>query len=307
MSFEDILKSNTPPQKDDLTDEDLRRLFMKYKGLLKDQERDKSFWAATNENLKIAYEKLDEKDRELEKAYSIIHEDLSIAEKIQRGLLPSLSGQMKSDLDIAVYHKQLFEVGGDYYDFFKTKNEKYAIGVFDISGHGVSAALVMVYLKAQFMQIMERLESPKKIVEWVNSTSFNFLKSVKRYATVNFVVFHQDKLRYVCGGGFGLLIGHDKISTFEKRDHFVGLRDKPFHEYELPFSKDDILVLYTDGMIEAQNDRNEDYTIARLKQMVINNTDKHVDDILKLCLNDYQNFRSKDSDDITLLILRKRV
>ena len=60
MNLEELLKSNTPPKKDELTDVDLRRFFMKYKGLLKERERDKAFWAATNENLKLAYEKLDE-------------------------------------------------------------------------------------------------------------------------------------------------------------------------------------------------------------------------------------------------------
>ena len=60
MNLEDLLNCKTLPKKDDLTDEDLARLFIKYKGLLKKIERDKAFWAATNENLKRAYSKLDE-------------------------------------------------------------------------------------------------------------------------------------------------------------------------------------------------------------------------------------------------------
>ncbi|MBA7613828.1 Phosphoserine phosphatase RsbP [subsurface metagenome] len=307
MNLEELLQSKTLPSKTDLTDEDLARLFRKYKGLLKEQERDRAFWAATNENLKIAYEKLDEKDRELAKAYAIIQEDLSVASRIQRALLPEPSDAMVEELDLAVYHEQLAEVGGDYYDFFKTRSGSYAIGVFDISGHGVSAALVMTYLKAQFMQILERLESPKEIVEWVNQISFSFLKSVKKYATVNFVVFGQDKLRYVCGGGFGLLLRNKQSCPFYKRDHFLGLREKPFHEQELPFKKGDILVLYTDGMIEAQNERNEDYSVKRLNDLIANNFKKPVKDILNLCLEDYRNFRYKDTDDITLVILRKKL
>jgi len=306
MSLEDLLGSKKTPEKDEISDEDLHRLFMKYKGLLKERERDKAFWAATNENLKLAYEKLDEKDRELERAYSIIHEDLKVAKQIQEGLLPNLTERMKSELELEVYHKQLLEVGGDYYDFFKSKGGSYAIGVFDISGHGVSAALVMTYLKAQFMRITDKFQSPKEIVEWVNSTFYSFLKSVKKYATINFVVFNKDKIRYVCGGGFGLLVRGKKSYTFKKGDQFLGLRNKPFHEYELDFTKDNILALYTDGMIEAQNEKKEDYTVARLNRIVIDNSEKPVEDILKLCLEDYQNFRTTDSDDITMLIMRKK-
>ncbi|MEE9376899.1 MAG: PAS domain S-box protein [Candidatus Lokiarchaeia archaeon] len=60
MLFEELFNSKTPPKKDDLTDEDITRLFIKYKGLLKKQERDEAFWIATNENIKRAYSKLDE-------------------------------------------------------------------------------------------------------------------------------------------------------------------------------------------------------------------------------------------------------
>jgi sigma-B regulation protein RsbU (phosphoserine phosphatase) len=98
---------------------------------------------------------------------------------------------MLEQLELAVYHKQMTEVGGDYYDFFRTRDGHYAIGVFDISGHGVSAALIMAFLKAQFMQTMEQVERPKDIVEWVNNASLAFLREVRRYATVNFVVFDE--------------------------------------------------------------------------------------------------------------------
>ena len=307
MSIEDFLKAKAPPKKDDLTNDDICKLFMKFKGLLKERERDKAFWAATNENLKTAYEKLDEKDKELEKAYSIIRDDLSVAQKIQQGFLPCLTEQMKAEIGLAVYHKQLFEVGGDYFDYFKTNSGRYVIGVFDISGHGVSAALVMTYLKAQFMQIMEKFEAPKEIVEWVNAQSFNFLRSVKKYATVNFIVFLENAIQYVCGGGFGLLLHGDQTFTFEKRDHFLGLRNKPFHQYELPFHKNDLLVLFTDGIIEAQNDKKEDYTVARLKKLIIDNSKKSPEEILSICREDYEKIRHNDFDDITLLILRKKV
>lgn len=60
MNLEELLKSNRPPKKDEITDEDLAKLFMKYKGLLKQWERDKAFSAATHENIRIASANLDE-------------------------------------------------------------------------------------------------------------------------------------------------------------------------------------------------------------------------------------------------------
>lgn len=307
MSLDELLASGNVPTKKDITEEELAKLFRKYRGLQKKQERDQAFWAATNENLKIAYEKLDEKDKELARAYAIIQDDLCVASKIQGALLPQPPPKMASELELAVYHKQLAEVGGDYYDFFNIRPGGYAIGVFDISGHGVSAALVMTYLKSQFMTVLESLESPKEIVEWVNSTSHDFLKTVKKYATVNFVVVGKAALRYVSGGGFGLLLRGKDRAVFQKRDAFLGLRRRPFHEYELPFKKGDLLAMYTDGIIEAQNSKGEDYSVQRLNDLIVENAEKPVEDILDLCVEDYTSFRSKDTDDITLLIVRKKV
>ena len=307
MNLEELLSSGTVPTKEDITEEDLTRLFRKYRGLQKKQERDQAFWSATNENLRIAYEKLDEKERELARAYGIIQDDLSVANKIQTALLPQPSAKMAEELELAVYHKQLAEVGGDYYDFFNTRSGSYAIGVFDISGHGVSAALVMTYLKAQFMTILETFDSPKEIVEWVNNTSFDFLRTAKKYATVNFVVMNTKALHYVSGGGFGLVLSGKRKQIFEKQDAFLGLRRRPFHEFQLPFTKGDLLALYTDGITEAQNEKGEDYSVQRLTDLIIHNAAKPVEEILNRCLEDYTEFRSKDSDDITLLILRKKV
>jgi len=66
MDLEELLRSDTPPKIDRITGEDLHKLFWKCKGLLREQERSEAFWTATNENLRIAYEKLDELVKELQ-------------------------------------------------------------------------------------------------------------------------------------------------------------------------------------------------------------------------------------------------
>lgn len=305
LTLEDVLASGDPHLVTGLDERELTRLYWKYRGLLKTQERDTAFWASTNDNLKVAYERLDEKERELAAAYQMIREDLEVARSVQSALLPRMYASMAAELELGVYHQQLSEVGGDYYDFFRTPTDRYAIGVFDISGHGVSSALVMAYLKAQFMTIMERLDDPAEIVEWVNKASFDFLREVRKYATVNFVTFEERVLRYVCGGGYGLLLGHGHEHTFHKRNHFLGLRLKPYQQDELPFETGDILALYTDGMVEAQNKKGEDYTVRRLNDLVKAGRERPVQEIVDSIVADYQSFRDKDSDDITLLVLRK--
>lgn len=306
LTLEQVLAGGDPEQIDRLDPEERARLFWKYKGLRKQVEVDNSFWQSTNDNLKHAYEKLDEQERELARAYGIIREDLAVAQNVQRALLPRIFGEMEAELELAVYHKQLTEVGGDYYDFFRLPNNRYAIGVFDISGHGVSSALITAFLKAQFMQVMEHFDSPQGIVEWVNRASFNFLREVRKYATVNLVTFAQDHLRYVSGGGYGLLVHQGEQHHFAKKNHFLGLRLKPYQEFTLPFEPGDVLALYTDGIHESQNSEGVDYTVKRMNDMIAGMTDKHPEEILNAVVHDYENFRHADSDDITLIIARRK-
>ena len=91
----------------------------------------------------------------------------------------------------------------------------------------------------------------------------------------------------------------------DRRNHFLGLRQKPYVEKDLPFVVGDLLVLYTDGMVEAQNADGADYSVARLNGIVRKYRDLSTDDIVRLCVEDYQSFRTQDSDDITLLVARK--
>ncbi|MBL9099716.1 MAG: SpoIIE family protein phosphatase [Myxococcales bacterium] len=304
--LDEVLEQGEAARVHELAREDLERLFWKYKGLRKQVERDTGFWRATNDSLKLAYERLDEQERELARAYQTIRNDLEIAQQVQHALLPKQYPDMTAQLELAVFHKQMTEVGGDYYDFFRTREGNYAIGLFDISGHGVSAALIMAFLKAQFMQTMEQAARPKEIVEWVNNASLAFLREVRRYATVNFVVFADQAIRYVCGGGYGVLVRGGEIHTFSKGDPFIGLRRRPFTEFELPFYAGDLLALYTDGLVETQNAAGEDYTSRRLNNLIREHAHEPVARILERCVADYRGFCRDDTDDITLILLRRR-
>lgn len=243
-------------------------------------------------------------ENELELQNRIVSEDLEVAQGIQQSLMPD-PAMLAGVFDIAIYHKQLTEVGGDYYDFSQLPGDRFAVSVYDISGHGVSSALIMTFLKAQIENATKRLDSPSAIVDWVNRASYAFLRGVRRYATVNFVMFSDRFLRYVSGGGYGLLVRHGEQKAFNRVGNYIGLRTKPFREFELPFEEGDVLALYTDGIAEALDENGKGYTVQRLNDLIARHSDEPVQDILNRCVEDYTNFRAQDTDDITLLILRR--
>jgi sigma-B regulation protein RsbU (phosphoserine phosphatase) len=304
--LERLLEQGDPADARELDDAELERLVWKYRGLKRSFEREQAFWNSTNDNLMLAYERLDERERELAAAYQTIREDLEVAAQVQKAFLPRMLPAMTQELDLAVYQRQLSVVGGDYYDFFRIHTDRYAIGVFDISGHGVSSALVMAYLKAQLTSVSERLGSPQQIVEWINRSALAFLREIRKYATVNFVAFEPQSLRYVCGGGHGLVLRDHEQHLFAKPNGFLGLRDRPFREEVLPFDAGDLLCLYTDGIVEARDAGGRPYTTQRLHRLVVEHRDREPQQIVDAVVSDYEAFRARDSDDITLLVMRKR-
>ncbi|AKT39021.1 PP2C family protein-serine/threonine phosphatase [Chondromyces crocatus] len=244
-------------------------------------------------------------ENEMERYNREIGEDLAVAQRVQRALLPDAGHSFHSVFEVAIHHRQLAEVGGDYYDFFSFPDGRYAVGVYDISGHGVSSALIMAFLKSQFAHATKDLRDPGAIVDWVNRSAYSFLREVRRYSTVNFVVFTPSFLRYVSGGGYGLLVRRGAPRHFNRVSNFIGLRQKPFQEFELPFESNDVLALYTDGMFEAQGANGESYSVQRLNDIVVKHCEEPVQTILDRCIEDYTRFRVADTDDITLIILRR--
>lgn len=302
-----LLELGDPAEARTLDGEELERLLWKYRGLKRSFEREQAFWNSTNDNLMLAYERLGERERELAAAYQTIREDLEVAAQVQKALLPRMLPAMTRELDLAVHQRQLSAVGGDYYDFFHVSGDRYAIGVFDISGHGVSSALVMSYLKAQLTSVTERLGSPQRIVEWVNRSALAFLREIRKYATVNFVSFEPRSLRYVCGGGYGLVLrARGEEHLFAKPNHFLGLRDRPFREDVLPFEAGDLLCLYTDGIVEARDTEGRAYGTQRLHRLVAEHRDRAPQQIVDFIVADYEAFRARDSDDVTLLVMRRQ-
>jgi sigma-B regulation protein RsbU (phosphoserine phosphatase) len=294
------------PARDEVSDAEFTQLVWAFRGIVKEQERERAFWAATNDNLSNAFLELEEKDRELEAAYRLIREDLALASRVQEMLLPRQPDAMTKELDVAVFHRQLAEVGGDYYDFFPLESGGYAIGVFDISGHGVAAALVMTYLKAQFASTIGTGMTAAETVERVNQGAHQFLRGARKYAAVNFVTFGRGNITYVNGGGNGLVVGREQSVEFVKRDQFLGVRNRPYHEFSVGFEPGDLLALYTDGIYEAQDAQQRDYTKKRLNRLIVENRRMPVQELVDVCREDYEQFRFQDSDDITLLLIRRK-
>ncbi len=240
-----------------------------------------------------------------------MEEDLLIARDIQRNLLPSTLPEYDK-YDIAAMNVSSKQVGGDYYDIIPIDDEKFYIAIADVSGKGVPASLMMANIQA-FLQVICRQDlkidkATAMINDLVTANS-----SEGRFITFfwGYINTKKNTLTYVnAGHNPPYIIRGDKIIKLSQGGIIFGVMKTPvpyiFEEVEL--MKDDVLILYTDGVSEAMNLEFEEYSEERLEKVAKSLKSKSANEILNGIKEDVQIFTQGNlqSDDITMIVIKVR-
>lgn len=238
-----------------------------------------------------------------------LEEDLEIAHDIQKNLLPHKIPQF-SNFDVVantVFSKQ---VGGDYYDVIRLDNNNFCIAIADVSGKGVSAALMMANLQAflktickQGMQIDEATSLINDLIT-ENTTEGKFI-------TFFWAIIENDskQMLYVnAGHNHPLLIRKGKIKKLDKGGIILGVMKTmiPYSSERLQLEKDDVIILFTDGVSEAMNQEGEEFSDESLEKLSLSLTKKPAKDISVCIQNEVSKFAygTVQSDDITLMVIK---
>jgi len=196
-----------------------------------------------------------------------IERELNIAKDIQLSLLPQKLPDLKS-FEISVIYKPLNEVGGDYYDVLTTKENKTVIIVADVEGKGLSAALLGASSQAVLHSMNELyFGKPAEFIEKANSLIYDFTKGM-RFITLFWIVLDdkKKKISYVNAGHIEpILISNGKIKKLSKGGFLTGfLNETKYDEETITLKKDDIITVFTDGVIEVESPEGEEYGEERL-------------------------------------------
>lgn len=255
--------------------------------------------------------KLKETNKELKRAQDRINKDLEHARLIQQSLLPQ-NIEVSQEIEIAAHYLSADAVGGDYYDVFKINEDLYGIVVADVSGHGIAAALIMSMGKILLKTFSREEPSPQKTLEKINKI---FLSEV---ITDHFVTFFyavvdvkNKNLKFTSAGHCPILMV-DKINKEIKGIRADGLflgvfDDIMLKENQLSYQKGTIrLILYTDGLTEARNEKEEMYGIERLKNITKESINFPPKEVITKIIEDQNKFcgyKRNLEDDITLLVV----
>src|SRR5947209_1378819 len=234
---------------------------------------------------------------------------LEVARQVQLELLPAADPQLEG-FDICAWNFSTEEVSGDYYDWVSIYEDQIGLVIADVSGKGVPAALLMAFLRASLRAAIHIGYAPH-----ISMAKVNYLlwESIERnqFVTAFYGVLDASNrtLAYTnAGHNPPLLMNADGTAHFMERGGLpLGMfRNTRYYEYYQAIESGQILVLYTDGVTEAQNPKGEEYGRDRLEKAVRANRNLSARDLITTIQQDVDSWTDGRgaSDDMTFFIIK---
>ena len=214
------------------------------------------------------------------------------------------------NFEIAAYNRAAKQVGGDYYDAIRLDNNRVLISIADVSGKGVQAALLMANLQA-FLQSISKQNNDLVTASNLLNDLVSDNTSDGRFITFFWGIL-DDKNKQLESVNMGhnppLLIRNREIQKLKLGGMIMGVLPTvmPYNSEIMKLEKDDILILFTDGITEAMNENDEEYSDERLEQLALGIKAESAEEALHMILDDVKKFThgTEQSDDITTVIVK---
>ncbi|HPN39779.1 MAG TPA: PP2C family protein-serine/threonine phosphatase, partial [Melioribacteraceae bacterium] len=239
--------------------------------------------------------------------------ELAVAREVQMSFLPQKS-PLFNGLDIAAKCLPAYEVGGDYYDFIKFSDNHFGIAIGDVSGKGTKAAFYMTLTKG-FLKATSRFSTyPAFLLTDMNAM---FYENVERgnFISMIFAMINMEKkvLSFSRAGHNPLLYKKfgQNLEVLKPSGIALGLEKgevfaKTITEQNINISSGDYVIMFTDGITEAENSKSEEYGLDRLIELINNSNFNDANELLNLVYNDVHKFTGKTTqhDDMTMIVIR---
>ncbi len=256
------------------------------------------------ENKKMARARLEQE---------VYDKEMEIAKKVQQLLFPK-SLPENDNFSIDAHYSPHHTVGGDYYDWLSIDENRKIVCIADVSGKGVPAALLMSNFQASLRTLLRKTTNLEEVIHDLNHQVFESANGENFITFFNALIdLKEKKLTYVNAGHNPpfLMSSNGNIEKLEKGTLVLGaLREIPFLEIgTTEIQNTQTLLLYTDGLTEAFNEKDEEFGPERVMDILNNNIDTKPALILSSILKEIDDFIGKKalSDDITLVACQYNV
>jgi serine phosphatase RsbU (regulator of sigma subunit) len=253
--------------------------------------------------------------RSLSLEHDKIKQSLDLAREVQQNLLPHKDPQLER-LDIAGRSIYCDETGGDYYDFIirdAGENGQLAIAIGDVSGHGISSALLMATVRSSLRQRLSQPGGADGIISDVNRQLAQDVEDSGQFMTLFYLMIDPTKkdLQWVRAGHDPAIFYDPDTDTFEELGGSgvaLGvMEDSVFKTYtKTALRKGQIIFLSTDGIWESRNQKREMFGKKPIYDIIRKNSSLPANQILNAMLESLNRFQkgAKIEDDITLVVIK---
>lgn len=235
-----------------------------------------------------------------------VRKELELASEMQNMLLPS--GFKQNDFaSIAAHYQSHQEVGGDYYDVISLDENRFAFCIADVSGKGMSAAILMSNFQANVRVLSKHAKNLEELVVSLNEKVVESANGEK-FITMFFGLYDAStrELKYInCGHNPPVLKQNDEISELTKGCPGLGMLDVlPVPELGIiTLKKGALITCYTDGLVEVENKKLEEFGAKKVQKIIQRHQSNDVEELNNQLIQQLNSFRKKEPfvDDIAIL------
>jgi len=284
-----------------------------YEGAVEDINQRKQ----SETDLALANEQIKALNAQLSEENTRMRSELAIARKLQQMILPKETELKKiQDLEVAGFMQPADEVGGDYYDVLQ-EGGRIKIGIGDVTGHGLESGMVMLMVQMAVRTLLTSQENdPIKFLYAINQAVYRNVQRMDTDRNLTLTLLDYEKGRVTLSGQHEEIILVRANGSLETINTInlgfpIGLEENIENFLDkmiLHLNTDDVVVLYTDGITEAENSNKEMYGLQRLCDQIVSNRHKSAVEIRNAIVEDVIKFIDNNHiyDDITLLVLKQK-
>lgn len=238
-----------------------------------------------------------------------IENELDIAREIQKSILPTSVPQLRQ-VRVAASYLPMTSVAGDFYEFIHLDERHAGFLVADVSGHGVPAALIASMIKVAMHSVAASAAAPEAVMKGLNGILSHQLRGQFVTAAYLFLDVERRRALYSAAGHPPLLhwnAAERRIEKIESNGLLFGvLKETDYPVQDVPCGPGDRFLLYTDGLVEAENGAEEAFGDRRLGELISTNAELPASELSAVILQELGRWQSQSGtqqDDVTLIVI----
>ncbi|HPG40942.1 MAG TPA: SpoIIE family protein phosphatase [bacterium] len=262
--------------------------------------------ALERRNMEILVE---EQQKKIDEFHRMIEKDLNLAERVQNSLVPN--NYRNEYFTLAVEYLPMIGIGGDFADIYDDNNGKFYLTIIDVTGHGIAAALLVNRVCSEINKLVRAGINPDELLYYLNTFFYDSFAQTGLFLTIHSIkIDYYNKTIYHAGSAHPAALLYNSTSRqlihLDPQNPIIGFsrsdKDK-FVQNVYHYNSRDRLFLYTDGIIETENETQTPFGINGLKESLLDGVSSPVDEAAHAIINQVRNFGHGDLRDDILLIL----